>query len=329
MHIARSMSTSSRSSAMGRQARPAPERPEARATVPVRGPDRGPRLAGRPPGRGGGGRRPLVPRRPFRARRLPGRPPSRRRLGRPRDGARRPAAAADGRHPLPDPGRFAAGLGAAGIGDGQPVVAYDDLGGMAAGRLVWLLRIAGRARGPARRRARVPGPARWRRATAPPPGPPDDATLAADGPGQRPSTTADAGSARGPGVVLDARAPERYRGEVEPIDARAGHIPGARNAPFAANLDPTTGRFRPRPSCGNASKPSGSGPTAARSSSTAARGSAPATTCWPSSTPASTRPGPASTPARGRSGRPTRAGRSPPATADGGLTRYVPGRGER
>jgi thiosulfate/3-mercaptopyruvate sulfurtransferase len=46
-------------------------------------------------------------------------------------------------------------------------------------------------------------------------------------------------------VLLDARAPARYRGEVEPIDARPGHVPGARNAPWDANLDPATGRFLP------------------------------------------------------------------------------------
>ena len=49
---------------------------------------------------------------------------------------------------------------------------------------------------------------------------------------------------RAAGVLVDARAPERYRGEVEPVDARAGHIPGARNVPVAAHLDPATGRFR-------------------------------------------------------------------------------------
>jgi thiosulfate/3-mercaptopyruvate sulfurtransferase len=50
--------------------------------------------------------------------------------------------------------------------------------------------------------------------------------------------------AGGGSLVIDVRAPERYRGEVEPVDRRAGHIPGAVNRPTTANLDPATGRFR-------------------------------------------------------------------------------------
>ncbi len=146
-----------------------------------------------------------------------------------------PASVEAGRHPLPHPTAFAAGLAAAGIDEDQPVVAYDDLGGMAAGRLVWLLRALGReaalldgglqawpgaleegevARPPVRRTPR-PWPVELL-ADA------EDVARAASG---------------GDAVVLDARAPERYRGEVEPIDSRAGHVPGARNAPFAGNLD--------------------------------------------------------------------------------------------
>jgi len=153
-----------------------------------------------------------------------------------------PPSAAQGRHPLPAPDRFAAGLAVAGIGDDQPVVAYDDVAGMAAGRLVWLLRALGQPAalldgglaawpGPLARGAEQLPPAR----RTPRPWPNEALATASD--------TADVAGGRS-GVVLDARAPERYRGEVEPIDRRAGHIPGARNAPFSANLDPATGRFR-------------------------------------------------------------------------------------
>lgn len=146
-----------------------------------------------------------------------------------------PPTAADGRHPLPAPEAFAAGLGAAGIGDDTVVVAYDDAGGMAAGRLVWLLRTLGHDAA-----LLDGGLASWTGPLVTEP------TVVAEAhftprpwPAGALATIDDAAS--GP-LVLDARAPERYRGETEPIDPRAGHIPGARNAFFAASLD--AGRFR-------------------------------------------------------------------------------------
>ncbi|MPY95026.1 MAG: sulfurtransferase [Acidimicrobiia bacterium] len=140
-----------------------------------------------------------------------------------------------GRHPLPAPSVFAAGLGAAGVGDGTPVVAYDDLGGMVAGRLVWLLRAIGHEAalldgglqawpGALETGEVAVAPERF----TPRPWP---ERLLADA-----DEVAGAAAASGHAVVLDARAAERYRGEVEPVDPRAGHIPGARNAPFADNL---------------------------------------------------------------------------------------------
>ncbi|MEM9133126.1 MAG: sulfurtransferase [Actinomycetota bacterium] len=153
-----------------------------------------------------------------------------------------PASPEAGRHPLPTPEVFAAGLGAAGIGDNDVVVAYDDLRGMVAGRLVWMLRILGRsaavldggldawpgkpATGPA-----DPPPEPVERQVLPWPG---EATVDAD-------EVADAIAAGE--LVIDARAAERYRGETEPIDPRAGHVPGAVNLPFPTNLD-ADGRFR-------------------------------------------------------------------------------------
>jgi thiosulfate/3-mercaptopyruvate sulfurtransferase len=143
-----------------------------------------------------------------------------------------------GRHPLPDPERFAAGLAALGIGSDAAVVAYDDAGGSVAARLVWLLRaIGGRAALLDGGLAAWPGPLET---TARPARPTSRAAVPWPA-----ALVVDADTvATGRAPVLDARAPERYRGDAEPIDPRAGHIPGAANVPWAANLD-DAGRFRP------------------------------------------------------------------------------------
>ena len=201
-----------------------------------------------------------------------------------------PPSANAGRHPLPTPAVFAAGLSSLGIDDGAPVVGYDDDGGRTAARLVWLLRATGHAASlldggagawpgpfesahegeqstsqrssvqggvfPASRSPASPWPARpW--------------------PASRLATSEEVASAT---VVLDARAPERYRGEVEPIDARPGHIPGARNAPTAGNLD-GHGRFKPREELRAWYEGLGVAP-GNPPSCTAGQASLRATTCW-------------------------------------------------
>jgi thiosulfate/3-mercaptopyruvate sulfurtransferase len=149
-----------------------------------------------------------------------------------------------GRHPLPDPQDFARAMERAGIGDDTAVVAYDDTSDSNAARLWWMLDVTGHP-------AAVldGGLAAWSgdleqgTGALPPP-----ATFT-----PRPwpaEAMADADLVnrlrRDPsGLVLDARSSERYRGEVEPIDPIAGHIPGARNAPWTDNVDPDTGRFLP------------------------------------------------------------------------------------
>lgn len=149
-----------------------------------------------------------------------------------------PPSPAAGRHPLPDPAVFAAGLAGLGIGDRDTVLAYDDAGGLYAARLVWLLRAIGHEAALLDGGlATYPGPLRAGREHRPP------ATFTT-----RPwpaARLADLATATDPAnVVLDARAPARYRGELEPVDPRAGHIPGARNVPCAELLG-ADGRFLP------------------------------------------------------------------------------------
>ncbi len=145
-----------------------------------------------------------------------------------------------GRHPLPTPEAFAAGLGAAGVPDGVVVVAYDDAGSVAASRFVWMLRTVGQE-------AAVldGGLASWtgplesgdppvvgvtRRVVEWPAG----ATVEAD----------EVAAAAARGLVVDSRSASRYRGEQTPLDPRPGHVPGARSLPFSDNIGPD-GRLAP------------------------------------------------------------------------------------
>lgn len=150
-----------------------------------------------------------------------------------------PPGSGGGRHPLPDPAVFGAAMRRAGVSAGKPVVVYDDWGGSAAGRCWWLLRYHGH------RDVRVldGGWAAWRdsgrlvQASSPHP----QAGDFEPNPGQ--VAMVEAADVPAVPVLIDARAPERYRGEVEPIDPVAGHIPGAINVPTTTNLG-ADGRFR-------------------------------------------------------------------------------------
>lgn len=148
-----------------------------------------------------------------------------------------------GRHPLPEPEVLGAALRRAGVSGRRGVVVYDAATAAAAARAWWLLRWAGH------QRVRVldGGFRAWTDA-----GLPVSTALPAaeDGdftpePGGMPVLDAD-GAARlaERGLLLDARAGERYRGETEPVDPRAGHVPGAVSAPTTENVRPD-GRFRP------------------------------------------------------------------------------------
>ena len=142
----------------------------------------------------------------------------------------------EGRHPLPDPATWSATLGRLGLDRSVPVVAYDDGVGAIAARLVWMLRATGfdaalldggldawdgeLETGPVLARPTIVPLAPWPR-----------------------ELLADIDEVADASIVLDARDAARYRGDDPGPDARAGHIPGARHAPFTANVD-EHGRLR-------------------------------------------------------------------------------------
>ncbi len=145
-------------------------------------------------------------------------------------------APTDGRHPLPDPDALQDAARRWGIDDGSTVVVYDDWSSFAAARGWWVLTDAGLDV-----RVLDGGLSAWQDAGlplehgVPAPRPLGTATLS---PGHLARLSIDDAAALArDGLLLDVRAGERYRGEVEPIDPRAGHIPGAVSAPTAANND--------------------------------------------------------------------------------------------
>jgi thiosulfate/3-mercaptopyruvate sulfurtransferase len=135
-----------------------------------------------------------------------------------------------GRHPLPDPDTFALAMAASGIGDDDTVVAYDDVGGVMAARLVWMLRATDHdaalldggvlnydgalEEGAVVRPVKSFSPRPW----------PADRLAHVDEVSNRDN------------LVLDARDASRYRGEPNPLDPRAGHVPGARSVPCRENV---------------------------------------------------------------------------------------------
>jgi thiosulfate/3-mercaptopyruvate sulfurtransferase len=173
-----------------------------------------------------------------------------------------------GRHPLPDPAAFQAAMRAAGVSGDRAVVVYDDGDSTAAARGWWTLRYFGHPDV----RVLDGGYRAWAGAglpvtTAEPAPAPGDFTAR---PGQMPVLDAAgaAATARN-GLLLDARAAERYRGETEPVDPVPGHIPGAVSAPTAANLA-ADGTFLGPAELAARFAALGAGPTPSRAASVAA-----------------------------------------------------------
>lgn len=185
----------------------------------------------------------------------------------------------NGRHPLPTPETAAAMFARLGIDSAKQVVVYDQGGGMFAARLWWMLKWLGHDAA-----ALLDGGfAKWVG---------ESRTTSADVPARqaalftirrvKPTVNATgvaASLARRSLTLIDARVPERFRGEIEPLDPVAGHIPGARNRPYGSNLNPD-GRSSRQPHCARSSQRFWPGHRQVTSSINAAPALPRATTCW-------------------------------------------------
>ena len=150
----------------------------------------------------------------------------------------------NGRHPLPSPEAAAAVFGRLGIDRDAQVVVYDQGNGMYASRLWWMLRWLGHDTVAVLDGGYAKWVAEGRATTGEAPTPRGATFVPRAGAGTVDADDLLADLGRGSLLVVDARAPERYRGDVEPLDPVAGHIPGAVNHPVARNLQPD-GTFRP------------------------------------------------------------------------------------
>ena len=148
---------------------------------------------------------------------------------------------AEGRHPLPTPERFAAGLGGVGIGGSDTVIGYDDAGGVIAARLVWMLRVTGHEAA-----LLDGGLAAWTGPLESGPGAPRDPAVfgPVPWPAERLASIDDValvsgagvGPAAGGEILIDARDRARFAGGPDPVDPRSGHIPGAISVPAREHL---------------------------------------------------------------------------------------------
>ena len=150
-----------------------------------------------------------------------------------------PGSPAEGRHPLPSLQALQSAARRWGVEQGSRVVVYDATGGLAAARAWWLLRWGGLGDVT----ILDGGLAAWTGPLETGEVHPAPGSVVLTGGGMPVLTADEAAALPATGVLLDARAAERYRGEVEPVDPRAGHVPGALSAPTADNLD-DGGRFR-------------------------------------------------------------------------------------
>ncbi len=156
------------------------------------------------------------------------------------------AVTGPGRHPLPRQLTFAQTLGRVGIGNRHIVIAYDDRGGAVAARLWWMLDRLGHERVSVLDGGLVAWTAAGGQLVTETPDPSPEAYTATDEPWPVTVSRSEIRLGARNSILVDARDAPRYRGDEEPVDPVAGHIPGAVNVPYTGNLDPNDRFLAPK-----------------------------------------------------------------------------------